>query len=165
MIQSLLSEESSNSAGILLKGEDGDDYTHLSLKSFRSAPPFRQQSVFSKKRPEIWMCWSLSLPPWAGLGDCSVMNVRGEKVMARGGPWHQLRSCFALICRTKIPGCPGLRGDWGWRVFSIVSLSLGAYTSHCLRSWDRRVSPSPSHPGSNGFSTIYATRDGRYLLT
>lgn len=67
-----------NSAGVVLKGGDGDDCTHLSLKSFRSAPPICQQTVLSKKWPWGWMCWSLILPSWAGLGDCSVMNARGK---------------------------------------------------------------------------------------
>lgn len=40
VIQGIFSEESSNSVGIILKGGGGgDDYTHLSLRPFSSAPP------------------------------------------------------------------------------------------------------------------------------
>lgn len=132
-----------------------------------------------------WMRWSLILPSWAGLGDCSVMNVRGQsdgqkwflgtsvppprwalpslspfgcpcwaqrcqQCEGRAPPWpplcppapHWLQqqwSRFALICRTKIPGCAGLCGDWGRCVFSLVSLSLGVGGSLFFQLWDRRV--------------------------
>lgn len=55
-------------------GVRGDDYTHLSVKSFRSAPQICQQSVTM----EMDMLVPHPFPPWAALGDCSVMNVRGK---------------------------------------------------------------------------------------
>lgn len=42
-------------------------------------------------------------------------------------------------CRTKIPGCAGLCGDWGRCVYSLVSLSLGVGDSLFLQLRNRRV--------------------------
>lgn len=93
------------------EGVRGDDYTHLSLKSFRSGPQICQQSVTMEMDVPV----PHPSPPRAALGDCSVMNVRGK---SDGQRWPTAtsdpRPRWALPSRSPFR-CPRWAQRWGRR--------------------------------------------------